>query len=91
MQKNISKIFMLAALAAAPLCISLSSCSDSDNPISDDGGTPPPAPQGSVTVSTLAGGGQITSDVWNLPHAGDGVGSDASFVTPLGHCIGCRG
>jgi len=85
MQKNISKIFMLAALAAAPLCISLSSCSDSDDFIGDDGGTPPPASQGIVTVSTLAGGGQFTSGIWNNALNGDGVGSAAAFAaTPMG-------
>ena len=82
MKRSISKIFMLAALVAAPMCISLSSCS-SDSNNSDDDGNPPPAQQSSVTVSTLAGNGSAGTN--------DGVGSAAGFLHPCGITVNASG
>ena len=79
MKRSISKIFMRAALVAAPLCISLSSCSSD----SDSNNDTTPAQQSSVIVSTLAGSGAASTN--------DGVGSAAGFFGPCGITVNASG
>jgi len=79
-------IFILAALVAVPLCISLSSCSSDSNPISDEvtPPPPPPSPGTTVVVSTFAGSDKYGGD-------NDGTGSEAQFGLPTGITIDVSG